>query len=268
MRRGSRYFGVMLLLLVAGCGKFHKIEKSEDWRVKYEAGLNYYDKKDYYHASLLFEQILPIVRGLPEGDQVQFKLAYCQYYNKYFLLAAEQFKSFYEIYGRSTLAEEARYMQAYALYQSSPGFELDQSASIQAMANMQTFLNRYPNSKFRDEATSVIETIQQRLEKKGFENARQYVKLRKYKAAIIALDNFVNHFPDSKYVEEAQFLAIQSRFALAEQSVLSKQRDRYEEVISTYKDFIDNYPNSGFLRDAERYYLESLDKTQNKLNNS
>src|SRR5688572_17589698 len=107
---------VLILLLGFSCGKFRKIEKSQDWRVKYEAALNYYAKKDYYRASVLFEQILPIVRGLPEGEKVQFYLAYCQYYDKLYLLASEQFRTFYETYGRSTLAEEGRFMYAFSQY--------------------------------------------------------------------------------------------------------------------------------------------------------
>jgi outer membrane protein assembly factor BamD len=115
--------------------------------VKYEAGLNYYSNEDYYRASVLFEQIIPIVRGLPEGEKVQFYLAYCQYYDKLYLLASEQFKTFYETYGRSTMAEEARYMFAYSLFKSSPKDNLDQTSSIGAMAAMQEFLNRYPNRR-------------------------------------------------------------------------------------------------------------------------
>ena len=133
MRKGLASLSIVLLVLITvSCGKFRKIEKSQDWRVKYEAGLNYYDKEDYYKASVLFEQILPIVRGLPEGEKVQFYLAYCQFYDKLYLLSSEQFKTFYETYGRSTLAEEARYMYAYSLYSSSPHTNLDQTSSVDA----------------------------------------------------------------------------------------------------------------------------------------
>lgn len=190
--------------------------------MKYEAGINYYEKKDYYRASVLFEQILPIVRGLPEGEKVQFYLAYCQFYDKLYLLASEQFKTFYETYGRSAMAEEARFMHAYSLYMSSPNPNLDQSSSIEAMAAMQQFINRFPNSEFQDRAVEVIETTQQKLEKKGFENARQYYRMKYYKAAVVALNNFKDNFPDSKYIEEAYYLVILSEFKLAEQSLLSK----------------------------------------------
>ena len=119
--------------LGTSCSKFRKIEKSGDWRIKYEAALNYYDKEDYYHSALLFEQIRPIVRGLPEGEKVEFLLAYCQYNERTYLLASAQFKSFYETYGRSAQAQEAHFMYAYSLYVASPEYNLDQTSSIEAM---------------------------------------------------------------------------------------------------------------------------------------
>ncbi len=267
MRKGLSFSGVfILLLLVASCSKFRKIEKSQDWRVKYEAALNYYEKKDFYKASILFEQILPIVRGLPEGEKVQFNLAYCQFHEKYYLLASEQFKTFYETYGRSASAEEARYMYAYSLYASSPRVNLDQTSSIDAMAAMQEFLNRYPNSAFREKAIEVIFTTHDKLEKKGFDNAYQYFKMRSYKAAIVALNNFKDNFPDSDLLEEAYYLVIVSEYRLALQSIPSKQPERYKGVVEHYKEFIDRYPESEFLKEAEKLYAESLDKLNKSKN--
>ena len=196
MRFNQPILFILVIALSASCSKFRKIEKSEDWRVKYDAGLNYFEKKDYYRSSLLFESILPIVRGLPEGEKVEFNLAYCQYNEKLYLLASDQFKTFYETYGRSAMAQEATFMYAYSLYASSPDHNKDQSSSIEAMNAMQNFLNRYPGSQFMNQATEVISVSQQKLERKGFENARQYMKLKMFGAAVIAFDDFKKNFPD------------------------------------------------------------------------
>jgi outer membrane protein assembly factor BamD len=151
-------------------------------------------------------------------------------------------------------------MFAYSLYAASPRSNLDQTSSIDAMASMQEFLNRYPNSKFKDRAIEVIYTTQDKLEKKGFDNAYQYYKMRSYKAAIVSLKNFINNFPDSKRIEESYYLVIQSEYKLAEKSIRSKQLERYKELIEYYKEFLDKYPQSDFLREAEKLYADSLDK--------
>lgn len=257
----------MFLLIIAGCSKFRKIEKSEDWRVKYEAGLNYYSQKDYYRASILFESILPIVRGLPEGEKVEFYLAYCQYNEKSYLLSSDQFKTFYETYGRSSYAEEANFMYAYSLYMSSPDFNKDQHSSIDAMNAMQVFLNRYPGSQFMNQAIEVINICQEKLERKGFENARHYIKLRMFKAAVIAFDDFKKNYPDSKLLEEAAYLKVLAEFEYAKVSIPSKQLERYVLTLEYYQELLDNFPNSAFLKDAQRFYVESQNQV-NKLKNN
>lgn len=263
-RRTATLSLILLVLLSVSCSKFRKIEKSEDWRVKYEAGLNYYAKKDYYRAAILFESILPIVRGLPEGEKVEFYLAYCQYNEKTYLLASDQFKTFYETYGRSQFAEEANFMYAYSLYASSPDHNKDQSSSIEAMNAMQVFLNKYPGSQFMNKAIDVITISQDKLELKGFDNAKQYLKLKLYKAAIVAFDDFKMNFPDSKYLEEAAYLKVVAEFELAKVSIPSKQLERYSMTLDYYKELVDNFPNSAFLKEAQRFYSESLNQV-NKL---
>jgi outer membrane protein assembly factor BamD len=255
---------VALMLLAASCSKFRRIEKSDDWKLKYQAGLKYYEKKDYYRTAILFEQILPIVRGLPEGEKVEFYLAYCQFYEKTYLLASNQFKTFFENYGRSQMAEEAYYMYAYSLYVASPAENLDQKSSIEAMGAMQTYVNQYPYGKFAEKANEVIASAQQKLELKGYNNAKQYLKLKYYQAAVIAFENFKKGFPDSKYMEEITYLKIVAQYKLAQQSVYTKQRDRYTSTVEFYKELIDNYPKSNFIRSVESYYSESLNQL-NKL---
>ncbi len=256
----SIFYALLLIAAVSACSKFRRIERSEDWRLKYEAGQNYFAKKDYYHTSILFEQILPIVRGLPEGEKVEFYLAYCQYYQKTYLLASNQFKVFYETYGRSQSAEEAFFMYAYSLYVSSPDPQLDQKSSVEAMGAMQTFINQFPGSQFTDKANEVVNTCQQKLERKEYLNAVQYLRLRYYQAAVVAFNNFKKTFPDSKYLEEVTFLKLQAQFKLAEQSIRTKQLERYTSTVEIYRELIDGFPSSSYLKEAEPMYTTSLNQ--------
>ena len=184
---------------------------------------------------------------------MQFYLAYCQFYDKLYLLASEQFKTFYETYGRSPMAEEARYMYAYSLYKSSPKANLDQTSSIDAMAAMQEFLNRYPNSKFRDQSIEVITTTQKKLERKGFDNAYQYYKMRQYKAAIVALNNFKNNFPDSEFLEEAYYLVIASEYQTGRTKYLSaSKKNAIKALLSTTKNLSINIRTVDFCRTQKK----------------
>ena len=252
--------GVIAVIFTTCASKFRKIEKSDDWKVKYEAALDYYEKGDYFRAGALFTQIEAIVRGLPEGEQVQFKLAYCNFYDRSYLLSAHYFETFFKIYGRSEMVEEAEYMYAYSLYASSPIYNLDQSSSYQAIEAMQNFLNKYLKTEFRERGTEVIDEMQQKLEKKAYESAKQYHKLRIYTAALTAFENFRKDFPDSKFNEEIAFLKVETQFHFAEKSLSRKQKERYALVKVFYENFIDTYPSSKYLKTAEKYYTISMEK--------
>jgi outer membrane protein assembly factor BamD len=76
----------------------------------------------------------------------------------------------------------------------------------------------------------------------------------------VALNNFKNNFPDSKFLEEAYFLVIDAEYALAQQSIITKQSERYKAVVEYYQEFLDKYPESKFLREAEKQYADSLEK--------
>ena len=128
------------------------------------------------------------------------------------------------------------------------------------MDAMQNFLNQYTDSKFKDRAAEVITISRQKLEEKGYENARQYLRLRMYKAAVISFDNFKKNFPDSHYLEELAYLKVLSQYRFAEQSFKNLQIDRYTLVVEYHKELVDNFPESKYLKEAEKLYSDSLNK--------
>ena len=124
---------------------------------------------------------------------------------------------------------------------------------------MQNFINKHPYSEYSSGANQIISELQIKLETKNFENAKQYYKTRNYKSAIIALKNFERDFPDSSFNEEGFFLRILSQYIISENSFESLQEERFKEVIKLYIEFIDKYPQSPFIIEAEKMYVESLD---------
>lgn len=253
---------ILFIIAVAALGscKFRKIQKSGDWKVKYEAALQYYEEEDYHRTILLLEDILPIIRGTEEAELGNFYLAYSYYYQKQYILSAHHFQEFVKIYGRSDYVMEAAYMHAYSLYLQSPDYQLDQTVTYEAVAAMQNFINKYPASEYAPDADRIIDDMQEKLEKKAYEQCKLYYKLRRYKSALVVYDNFADDFPDSEYNEEIAYLRIETSFDYAEESIFSKQKERYQNAIDHYLEFIDKYPNSEYIKDAEKIYAKSIEE--------
>ncbi len=79
------------------------------------------------------------------------------------------------------------------------------------------------------------------------------------KAALIAFDNFQNDFPDSNLNHRISFLKVEASYKLAKKSIRNKQRERLMNTIANYQEFIDNYPESTLVRNAENIYIDCLD---------
>lgn len=267
---------VILLSLVtlafsSSCAsKFRKIQKSADWEVKYNAAVEYFENEDFYKASMLFEEVIPIMIGRPEAEKAQFLFAYSHYHQGNRLLSAHYFKSFFDTYRRSKHAEEALYMHAFSLFRESPKYDLDQTSTIEAINAMQNFINIYPYSEYKNQANEIIDQLQLKLEKKAFEKARQYYKLENLKAAVVAFENFQQLYPDSHFNEEASYYKVDAQYRYASRSIIPRQQERYGETIKYYQEFIDNYPESKYIRDAEKIYEDTLEALSdlNERNNS
>ena len=249
---------LFIILFLFSCSEYRKVLKSPGYEKKLEAALNYYEDEEYFKASTLLKDIKPLVKGSDDSESVDFFFAYSLYNLKQYDLSAKYFKGFIELFSRSDKVLEAEYLYAYSLYKESPNSNLDQSSTVEAISAMQNFINKYPYSEYSINANEIIDELQIKLETKNFENAKQYYKTRNYKSAIIALKNFENDFPDSSYNEEGAFLKILSQYLISINSFENLQEKRFKELIDLYLNFIDKYPKSAFLIEAEKMYLESL----------
>lgn len=268
MKNKFTYIILSIWLLASSCSDFRKIAKSSDWQEKYNAALAYYKEKDYYRATVLLEDILPIIRGTKTAEEAQFYYAYAHYYQRKYILSAHYFKQFYDTYSRSENAQEAMFMHAYSLYLEAPNSSLDQSSTEEAIQAIQRFINRYPYSEYKERAEAVLAETRLKLETKAYDNALLYYKLSQYKAAIIAFDNFQRDFPDSNFNEEIGYWKLAAQFELAEQSIQTKQKERYYTTIEFYQSFIDRYPESKFVQEAESIYETCLAKIRKDTSDS
>lgn len=258
---------LLMLVVASSCSEFRKIQRSNDWNKKYEAAMEYYEQEKYGKAAILLEEVLPLTRGTDLAEQAQYHYAYAHYHQRLYIEAAYYFKLFYDTYGRSPLAEEALFMHAYSLYQQSPRYNLDQTSSFEAIEALQNFINIFAYSDYKERATTILDQLQAKLALKAYENAKLYYEIGRYKAALVALDNFANDFPDSDFNEELAYLKVKVGYDLAKNSLPTVQRERYFDTVDYYQNFVDQYPDSNWGREAERFYIlaqQEISKNDNQ----
>ncbi|WP_040489556.1 outer membrane protein assembly factor BamD [Indibacter alkaliphilus] len=253
-KRIPLYISLFLLVLISACGPFYKLEKSTNWEELYEAANNYYEQGEYNKAIILYEKVLPVIRGSEKAEMADFNYAYSHFRMKRYIEAAGYFNTFYQTYNRSPLAEEALFMNSYSLYLDSPDYNLDQKSSKDAVNAIQLFINRFPQSDSYERAMSMIDDLQVRFEKKAYQEAILYYKLTEglypgdfYRACIINFQNFAKNYPDSEYNEELAYKLIEVSLAYGQRSVFDKKEERLKNAISFADQFQRRYPESKYL---------------------
>lgn len=264
MRNVLFFAGLLVLSTAVGCkSKFEKLRASNNTPLKYQEAIKYYDNKKYSKAQVLFEDLSQRYRGQAEAEDLTFYSAYTSFRLRDYTTARYHFGQFASGYPNSHRAEEARYMSAYCLYLESPRYSLDQEYTFRAIEAMQLFINLYPESDRVATAENHISELRDRLEKKSFLNARQYLDMGlmdDYRAAVVAFDSALRDFPDSKYAEEMEFLSIKAQYLYGINSTVRRQQERLEEAIDLYNRFAINYPESKFMGEADALKKESESK--------
>jgi outer membrane protein assembly factor BamD len=252
-------------VLFAGCagGKknINKILKSTDPEYKLRMAEQFFVKKKYSKAQVVYEDIMPYFRHLQGFEDIYYKYAYCAYYQEDYLNAESLFKNFLELFPNSARAEELDYMRAYSYYKQSPKAELDQTNTEKAIGLMQVFINTHPGSARSKEAYEIVEKLRAKMELKDYRSAQLYFDLGQFRAAGVTFATLLNTFPESAKADEYKLMIIKSYYRYAELSIEEKKTERFEQVITECNEFIDRFPESKLSKEVERF----LNQTNNNL---
>lgn len=253
----------LIVALFASCGEYQKALKSEDVAVKFEMATKLYDSEKYADAIRLIEQIAPAYRGKPQAEKLFYMFSMSYYKTKQYYLAAYQFESFVSGYPKSEKLEEAAFLGAKCFSMLSPVYSLDQTDTFKAIEKLQGFLDAYPNSTYFSEANKALRELNDKLEKKIFENAKQFNTIMEYKSAMVALDGFVSDYPGTPYKEDALFYKYDSAYQLAINSVPDKMEERLNVAKTAYNSLVKFKPDTKYKKVAD----EMLARIETELKN-
>lgn len=245
---------LLCLLFLSACSNYQKILKSSDVKQKYEYAKKYYEAKNYSKAMPLLEEVMIYVRGQKEAEEVYYMYAMCYAGMKDYQSGYYYFSNFISSYPQSKYSEEAAYMTGYCLAMDSPRDELEQSNTVGAIAELQSFVNRYPSSPRVEKCNTLIENLRVKLEDKAFKNALLWYHIEYYNSAIVAFKNFLNDFPDTRLDAEANYFILLSSYKYAKNSIEEKKKERFEEAIKYYYNFADRFKTSARIKEAVSIY--------------
>jgi len=240
----------MSTVLLSSCKTaFEEVRQSNDPERILAAANKYYEEEDWLKAQALYEIVIPYYRGKKEAEDLFYKYSYTYYNMNQYMMASHYFTNFTKTFYNSLKKEELAYMSAYSKYQMSPVYKLDQTATEDAITELQTFMNTYPNSPRADDCNELIDKMRTKLEEKSFTEATLYLKLKNYQAAMASFENTLRDFPETKRSKEIRFLIIKSSYELARNSVYEKMKERLESTLELTDKFEKKYTGSEYRKE-------------------
>lgn len=261
------------VVLVSSCTRIAALQNSRDYEYKYEVAKSYLMEGKYGQASILFAEVLAVMKGTAYAEESLYLAAMSNFYNKDYDAASLYFRKYYQVYPRGLYVEYARYYCGLSLYNMTPDPRLDQQSTYEAIKEFQEFLDLYPYTSIKASTQDMIYSLQDKLVEKEYLSAKLYFDLgsytmncgiyggSNYEACVVTARNALNDFPyaSPERREELSIMILRSKFLLAEESVDYKRVDRYRDCIDEYYAFANDFPESKYLKEAEKMHVKSQD---------
>jgi outer membrane protein assembly factor BamD len=81
--------------------------------------------------------------------------------------------------------------------------------------------------------------------------------MKQYKAAVVALNNSLKEYSETKYREEMMFLKLNSLFLYAENSKANKQKERYQATLDDYFSFMEEFKQSQYSKEINDIFQKT-----------
>jgi len=253
---------LLVVLTLFSCSDYQKLLKSDDAELKYTKAVEYFNKGDFMRASTLFDAIATYYKGTDRSETVLNYMAKSYMGQKDYFSASEYYKTYVKTYPKGKYVIESKYMIGYCFYLDSPDARLDQTSTYKAIAALQEFVDVYPESDKVPQANKLLEEMTNKLAYKAYLNAKLYYNLgnylgNNYESAVITAQNALKKYPSTSYREELLMLMLDSKYEQAVQSVDEKKAERYRNTVDEYYNYINEYPNGKYKKQADRILNES-----------
>ena len=255
---------ILICLTLSACGEYVTLQKTADYEYKYEAAKSYYVEGKYSRAASLFYDLLAIMKGTANGEESLYLTAMSEFGAKNYEMAHNDFKKYYQTYPKGTYVEPAYYYSALSLFKQTPDPRLDQTSTVEAMGEFQTFLDKFPYTTLKPQTQEMIFALQDKLVEKECLSAKLYYDLgsyiinsmyggSNYEACIVTAQNALRDYPyaSPEKRELLSILTLRAKYQLAAKSIEEKRVERFRDAIDEYYAFENDFPESKYMKEAK-----------------
>jgi outer membrane protein assembly factor BamD len=237
----KNYPFLLLALLLASCS-----DKDIDYANRtaediFDEADKQLKEKDYKKAAKTFAEI---ERNHPYSDcaiKGQLLSAYAFYQANLYEEATEAFGVFIQLHPGHEKVPYALYMRGICGYEQIPIVARDQESALEGLAFFNDLIERFPNTKYAEDAKIKCDLIKDHLAAKEMEIGIYYMNVYSYISAINRFKHVVDEYKTSRQVVEAYYRLVEAYKALG----ILDQAKVYENILS------EKYPDNKWTKKAQ-----------------
>ncbi|HHI87714.1 MAG TPA: outer membrane protein assembly factor BamD [Candidatus Cloacimonetes bacterium] len=203
-------------------------------------------KRKYNKARDIYEIITYMSKGDTLVKRAQFQLANCYYKMRMYEDAIYEYEQLLRMFPYSQYNEEVNYKIGMSWYKLSYPPAYDQTETINALRQFDSFLSQYPNSPLQQEVKNLYGTCINKLLEKKYFNAHIYYMMGYNNAALMYLNEIFDENHHGEIEEKSLKLAAKIYIKTKNWNKLALVADR----------FVSEYPNNPYIQKINKYLTD------------
>lgn len=245
----------LVLAIASACGgkgPTGAVDYSVSAQKNYEKGMQALDDKDWIAAAKYFGFIKSRFPYSKYAVLSELRLADAQFGAEEYLEAIDSYRLFIKFHPTNEMVANgyAQFKIGESYYKQLPGdfwlfppsYEKDQSSTEDCSNELKSFLDKYPDSPYRDKAKDILVHVNKRLADNEWYVARYYWDRGKPMGTVLRLRRLLERYRGVGYDEDALWLLGRAYMAV-------DMPDRAQRV---WQELVEKYPTSVHAKDARQ----------------
>ena len=263
----------ILVFFLSTCSKKENLEYEKSKRIDpyliYEEALEAFNKKNYFFASKKFDVAELNFSNAELAAKSSIMSSYSLYGINFYKEAEENLKRYLETYPADKNKIYANYLLAVIYYEQIQDEKKDLKPLLKAEKQINSFIQKYPNSEYASDLKFKSDLIQNQLAAKELYIAKYYTEVKKWVPAINRLKKILNKYEKTVFIEEALHRLVEIHYHLG----LEEEAKKYANILGynynssewyqqSYKIFNNNYKpvviEKKALKDKKKNLFEKI----------
>jgi outer membrane protein assembly factor BamD len=162
------------------------------------------------------------------------------------ILAASEFREFLRFFPLANRADYAQYRLALSQVRQVLSPERDQTATHEALRELETFIKTYPSSQYMPDVLKLEREMRDRVAEHEFLVGRHYFRTRWYPGAISRLERLMKEDPQFTKRDEVYYYLGESLY----------RQNKKDEALPWYQKLVEEFAVSEYLDEAQERLAE------------